>query len=58
MSTRCLPDMYILSHRALGVHIRQTTHAHGTYNYNIIGSTIDDIFSYTKNILFMDQHFN
>ena len=29
MSTRGLPDMYTLSPRALGVHIRQTTRVHG-----------------------------
>ena len=28
MYTRGLPDIYILSPRALGVHIRQTTHTH------------------------------
>ena len=30
MSTRGLPDMYTLSPRASGVHIRQTTRVHGT----------------------------
>ena len=29
MCIRGLPDMYTLSPRASGVHIRQTTHAHG-----------------------------
>ena len=29
MSTSALPDMYTLSPRASGVHIRQTTHVHG-----------------------------
>ena len=36
MSTRGLPDMYTLSPRASGVHIRQTTRVHGitiTYIY-------------------------
>ena len=35
MSTRGLPDMYTLSPRASGVHIRQTTRVHAWYNYNI-----------------------
>ena len=28
MGTRALPDMYALSPRALGIHIRQSTRAH------------------------------
>ena len=34
MSTRALPDMYALSPRASGIHIRQSTRAHViTYTY-------------------------
>ena len=39
MCIRDLPDMYTFSPRASGVHIRQTTHAHGiTITYRIPGN--------------------
>ena len=38
MCIRGLPDMYTLSPRASGVHIRQTTHAHGITITCIIGA--------------------
>ena len=40
MSTRGLPDMYTLSPRASGVHIRQTTRVHGNiYHEHPLGGS-------------------
>ena len=42
MGTRALPDMYALSPRASGIHIRQSTRAHViTYTYKSRCTIID-----------------